>query len=98
MDYAAIGPEHAFYNDRGRIGFGNASDDEALDAFKLLSSMEGIIPALETSHGLAYLIKRASKMDKSEIICLNLSGRGDKDAMEAARLMGVEGLPAMTFS
>jgi len=88
LDYAAIGPEHAFYRDRNRIEYANANDQDALDAFQLLSSKEGILPALETSHGLAYAFKRASEMTKDKVICVNLSGRGDKDAMEVARLLG----------
>ena len=98
LDYAAIGPEHAYYRDLDRIKFANASDEDALKAFRTLSSEEGILPALETSHGLAHAFQRAAEMPKDEILCVNLSGRGDKDAMEAARLMGVEGLPSMTFS
>ena len=66
-------------------------------AFKTLSCEEGILPALETSHGLAYALKRASELTQDHSICVNLSGRGDKDAMEVARIMGVEGLPEMTF-
>jgi tryptophan synthase beta chain len=92
LDYAAIGPEHAFYKDRGRIDYANVGDKEALDAFKALSSEEGILPALESSHGLAYGFKRAKALSEDQIICINLSGRGDKDAMEAARLMKVPGL------
>ena len=92
LDYAAIGPEHAFYKDRGRIDYANVGDEEALDAFKTLSSEEGILPALETSHGLAYGFKRAQELSKDQIICINLSGRGDKDAMEAARVMKIPGL------
>jgi tryptophan synthase beta chain len=92
LDYAAIGPEHAFYKDRGRIDYANVGDEEALDAFKTLSSEEGILPALETSHGLAYGFKRAQELPKDQIICINLSGRGDKDAMEAARVMKIPGL------
>ena len=92
LDYAAIGPEHAFYKDRGRIDYANVGDEEALDAFKTLSSEEGILPALETSHGLAYGFKRAKELSKDQIICINLSGRGDKDAMEAARIMKITGL------
>ena len=68
-----------------------------MEAFKILSSEEGILPALETSHGLAYALNRASELGKDQIICVNLSGRGDKDAMEAARIMGVQGLPKMSF-
>ena len=88
LDYAAIGPEHAFYRDRNRIEYANAGDDDALHAFQLLSSKEGILPALETSHGLAHAFKRASELTADKIICVNLSGRGDKDAMEVARLLG----------
>ena len=97
LDYAAIGPEHAYYRDKGRIDFAHASDEDAMNAFKTLSSEEGILPALETSHGLAYAFKRASQLSKEHTICVNLSGRGDKDAMEAARIMGVKGLPSMTL-
>jgi tryptophan synthase beta chain len=88
LDYAAIGPEHAFYRDRGRIDFANAGDDEALYAFRKLSETEGILPALESSHGLAYAFRRAKEMPQDSILCINLSGRGDKDAMEAARILG----------
>ena len=87
LDYAAIGPEHAFYRDRNRIEYAHANDDDALNAFQILSSKEGILPALETSHGLAYAFKRASELTKDKVICVNLSGRGDKDAMEVARLL-----------
>ena len=87
LDYAAIGPEHAFYRDRNRIHYAHANDHDALDAFQTLSSKEGILPALETSHGLAYAFKRAGELPKDKIICVNLSGRGDKDAMEVARLL-----------
>ena len=88
LDYAAIGPEHAFYRDRNRIEYANAGDDDALHAFQLLAAKEGILPALETSHGLAHAFKRASELTADKIICVNLSGRGDKDAMEVARLLG----------
>jgi len=98
LDYAAIGPEHAFYKDRGRIDYANVGDEEALDAFKALSSEEGILPALESSHGLAYGFKRAKALSKDQIICINLSGRGDKDATEAARLMKVPGLSLLETS
>ena len=97
LDYAAIGPEHAYYKDQDRIKYGWANDEQAMEAFKILSSEEGILPALETSHGLAYALNRASELGKDQIICVNLSGRGDKDAMEAARIMGVQGLPKMSF-
>ena len=95
LDYAAIGPEHAYYRDLNRIEFAHAGDDVALEAFQRLSSTEGILPALETSHGLAHAFKRARKMNQDQLLCVNLSGRGDKDAMEAARLMGIKDLPEM---
>lgn len=88
LDYAAIGPEHAYYRDAGRIRFGYATDDEALEAFKVLCRVEGIVPALETAHGIAYTIKRAKEMSPGQIIVGNLSGRGDKDVQEAARVLG----------
>jgi tryptophan synthase beta chain len=87
LDYAAIGPEHAYYRDANRIKFGYATDDEALDAFKALCRVEGIVPALETSHGIAYTMKRAKEMRPDQIIVGNLSGRGDKDVQEAARVL-----------
>jgi len=88
LDYAAVGPEHAYYKDAGRIDFGYATDAEALDAFKALCRVEGIVPALESSHGIAYTMKRAREMSSDQIIVGNLSGRGDKDVQEAARVMG----------
>lgn len=88
LDYAAVGPEHAYYKGEGRIDFGYATDQEALEAFKALCSIEGILPALETSHGLAYVMRRAREMSADQIIIGNLSGRGDKDVREAARVLG----------
>ncbi|MDP4693584.1 MAG: tryptophan synthase subunit beta, partial [Opitutales bacterium] len=88
LDYAAVGPEHAYYKDAGRIDFGYATDAEALDAFKALCAIEGIVPALESSHGIAYTMKRAREMSSDQIIIGNLSGRGDKDVQEAARVLG----------
>ncbi|MDG1241492.1 MAG: tryptophan synthase subunit beta [Opitutae bacterium] len=88
LDYAAVGPEHAYYKKKGRIDFGYATDTEALDAFKALCSIEGIVPALESSHGIAYTMKRASEMLPDQIIIGNLSGRGDKDVQEVARVLG----------
>ncbi len=90
LDYAAIGPEHAYYQNLGRINYAYATDDQALDAFRTLSKTEGIIPALESSHGLAYAIERARQLSPDHILCVNLSGRGDKDVQEAARVMGVQ--------
>jgi tryptophan synthase beta chain len=87
LDYAAIGPEHAYLRDQGRIGYAYATDDEALHAFQHLSRTEGIIPALESAHGVAHVLKAAPEMDPSEILVLNLSGRGDKDVAQAAALL-----------
>ncbi len=85
LDYAAIGPEHAFYRDQGRTEYSYATDDEALAAFQEMSSVEGIIPALETAHALAYVYKEAPKMRPDQIIIANCSGRGDKDVEQAAK-------------
>jgi tryptophan synthase beta chain len=90
LDYAAVGPEHAHYRDLGRIDYTYATDDEVLDAFQLCSRMEGIIPALESSHALAHGFKRARAFGPEKIIIINLSGRGDKDVQEVARLLGTD--------
>lgn len=79
LDYASIGPEHAFLHDTGRIEYVSANDDEALAAFTMLSETEGIIPALESSHAVAHAIKIAPTMSSDQIMIVNLSGRGDKD-------------------
>jgi tryptophan synthase beta chain len=84
LDYAAVGPEHSYLRDQGRIEYTYATDDEALAAFQTLSQTEGIIPALETAHAVAYVIKEAPKMSPDQIIVLNCSGRGDKDVDQAA--------------
>ncbi|MEO0416552.1 MAG: tryptophan synthase subunit beta, partial [Verrucomicrobiota bacterium] len=89
LDYAAVGPEHAFLQDAGRVEYTYATDDEALAAFRELAEVEGIIPALESSHALAYVSKAAAEMSPDQIIVVNLSGRGDKDVEQAAKyLMG----------
>lgn len=85
LDYAAIGPEHAWLHDMKRVEYTYATDEEALEAFQELSAIEGIIPALETSHAVAQVKKSAPSMSKDEIIVVNLSGRGDKDVAQAAR-------------
>ena len=85
LDYAAIGPEHAYYHDLGRIKYGHADDQEVLEVFQLVSRTEGIIPALESTHALAYAVRRAPQMDRDQILLLNLSGRGDKDVEHVAR-------------
>ncbi|MDF1824922.1 MAG: tryptophan synthase subunit beta [Verrucomicrobiales bacterium] len=87
LDYAAVGPEHAFLQDKGRVEYTYATDDEALAAFSGLSKTEGIIPALETSHALAYVNKVAGTMNKDQIIIVSLSGRGDKDVEQAAKFL-----------
>jgi tryptophan synthase beta chain len=79
LDYPSIGPEHAFLHDAGRVSYISASDEEALNAFELLSRLEGIIPALESSHAVAHTVKVAAEMSEDQIIIVNLSGRGDKD-------------------
>jgi tryptophan synthase beta chain len=79
LDYPSIGPEHAFLHDSGRVQYVSASDGAALEAFKTLSKLEGIIPALESAHAVAHAIKAANEMSPDEIIIINLSGRGDKD-------------------
>jgi tryptophan synthase beta chain len=79
LDYAAVGPEHAYFYETERAGYTYATDDEALDAFAKLSQLEGILPALESSHAVAEAIKRAREMRPDQIILVNLSGRGDKD-------------------
>ena len=89
LDYAAIGPEHAFYRDQKRIDFAYACDDEVMETFQLLSRLEGIIPALESTHAVVHAIKRAKLMRKDEILVVNLSGRGDKDVNQVAKILGV---------
>ena len=87
LDYAAIGPEHAFLQSEGRVEYTYATDDEALAAFKELAHTEGIIPALESAHAVAYVSKVAGSLPKSDIIIVNLSGRGDKDVEQAAKYL-----------
>lgn len=87
LDYAAVGPEHAYLQDIGRAEYTYATDDEALAAFRELAYCEGIIPALESSHAMAYVSKTAGSMDKNDIIIANLSGRGDKDVEQASKYL-----------
>ncbi len=87
LDYASIGPEHAFLHDAGRVRYVSASDEEALEAFQVLSQTEGIIPALESSHAIAYLLKLAPEMSATETIICNLSGRGDKDVNQVQEML-----------
>ena len=88
LDYPGIGPEHSWLHELGRVNYVHATDQEALDAFQLCSRLEGIIPALESAHGLAHVMKLAPTMDKDSIIVLNLSGRGDKDIFTVAKHLG----------
>ena len=90
LDYPGVGPEHAWLKDIGRAQYVSITDDEALQGFHALTRMEGIIPALESSHALAYAMKLAPTMDKDEIILVNLSGRGDKDMHTMAELEGIK--------
>ncbi len=90
LDYPGIGPEHSWLRDIGRVEYVSATDDEALDAFQLLCRTEGIIPALEPSHALAYLRKLAPTMSRDEIVILNMCGRGDKDIFTVAEALGRE--------
>ncbi len=89
LDYPGIGPEHAWLKDMGRVEYTAVTDDEALEAFQLLCRTEGIIPALEPSHAIAAVAKRAKEMDRDQIILANLCGRGDKDIFTVAEKLGV---------
>ena len=90
LDYPGIGPEHSWLKESGRVEYVPIMDTEALEAFQLLTRLEGIIPALEPSHALAEVIKRAPKMGKDKIIVMNLCGRGDKDIFTVGKILGME--------
>ena len=90
LDYPGVGPEHAYWKDTGRVNYVSVSDAEALEAFQLLAQCEGIIPALESAHAIAHVKKIAPKLPKDQMIVVNLSGRGDKDCQEVARLIGTK--------
>lgn len=87
LDYASIGPQHAFLHDNGRVEYVSVSDDEALAAFQLLSETEGIIPALESAHAIAHVVKIVGDMSNDKTIIVNLSGRGDKDVNTVAKML-----------
>ena len=89
LDYPGIGPEHAWLKDNKRVKYVSVTDNEALDAFQFCTKVEGIIPALEPSHALAYLIKKAPKMSKKNIIIMNMCGRGDKDIFTVAKKLKI---------
>jgi len=88
LDYPGVGPEHAYWKDTGRVQYVSISDDQALKAFEQVAQLEGILPALESAHAFAHLEQLAPKLSKDKIIVINLSGRGDKDCQEVARLIG----------
>lgn len=90
LDYPGIGPEHAYLHDIGRVNYVSIKDDEALEAFQLCTKLEGIIPALEPSHALAYLPKLTKQMNKDNIIIMNMCGRGDKDIFTVADHLGIK--------
>lgn len=90
LDYPGVGPEHSYLKDSGQVTYDAVDDNEAMQAFDLLCSKEGIIPALESSHALAWAIREAPKMSKDQVILVNLSGRGDKDINTVANLRGIE--------
>jgi len=88
LDYPSIGPEHAFLHDAGRVEYVSASDEEALEAFRLISRLEGIIPALESAHAVAHALKLARELTDAQSVIVNLSGRGDKDVQAVADATG----------
>jgi tryptophan synthase beta chain len=93
LDYPSVGPEHSYLKDIGRVEYESATDTEALDAFQALCRLEGIIPALESSHALAYLLRdggRTHGFGASDLLVVNLSGRGDKDVYSVADALGVK--------
>jgi tryptophan synthase beta chain len=89
LDYPGIGPEHSWLHDSGRVNYVPATDDEALEAFQLCTQLEGIIPALEPSHALAYVGKLAPTLPKDHLLVMNMCGRGDKDVFTVAEALGV---------
>jgi len=90
LDYPGVGPEHSWLRDSGRVEYVPILDDEALEAFKLTTRVEGIIPALESAHAIAHAVKIVPNMDKDQIVIVNLSGRGDKDVHTVASMLGME--------
>ena len=90
LDYPGVGPEHSWLKDIGRVSYGAITDTEALQAFHQLTRIEGIIPALESSHAMAYGVKLAAEMNPEQNIIINLSGRGDKDMNTIAKIEGIQ--------
>ena len=90
LDYPGVGPEHAYLHDIGRAQYVPVTDDQAVDAFEYIARTEGIICAIESAHAVAYAMELAPKMDKDQIMIVNLSGRGDKDVVAIARYRGID--------
>jgi tryptophan synthase beta chain len=90
LDYPGVGPEHAYYRDTGRFHFTSITDEEALEGFQALAKLEGIVPALESSHAIAYAMRVAKEMPRSKAILVGLSGRGDKDVHVVAKALGTQ--------
>ena len=90
LDYPGVGPEHSYWRDSGRVRYRSVTDNEALEAFKTCSQLEGILPALETAHALVETLREAAKRPSTDVVVLCFSGRGDKDCAEVARLMGTK--------
>lgn len=89
LDYAGVGPEHAFLKDSKRAKYVSVNDKKALEAFQLLSQMEGIIPALETAHAVSFGMELAAQLDETKVIVINISGRGDKDMLQVAKELDI---------
>ncbi len=87
LDYASVGPEHACLHDSGRVTYTSVTDEQALEAFQLLARQEGILPALESAHAVAELVRLAPGLGRDSLVVLNLSGRGDKDVAQVARIL-----------
>jgi len=87
LDYPGVGPEHSYWKDSGRVDYQSITDAESLAAFRMLAELEGILPALESAHAIAQVAKTAPTMKRDQVIVVNLSGRGDKDCQEVARLI-----------
>jgi tryptophan synthase beta chain len=96
LDYPGVGPQHAYLHSIGRAQYTSVTDQQALDAFKILSSAEGIIPALETAHALAYAIERAKAATTPEVLLVNLSGRGDKDIDHVRKILAAQAAEAQS--
>ncbi|HEX7217034.1 MAG TPA: hypothetical protein VF578_22685, partial [Methylomirabilota bacterium] len=88
LDYPGVGPEHSYYKDAGRFEYVSVTDAEALEGFQALTRLEGIMPALESSHAVAYAMRAAARMKKSQVVVIGLSGRGDKDVHTVEQALG----------